>query len=82
MSETTKKESTVQDEKLTKVHQYEQIFSIVEHGGVFSIAVGNQVISKCTFANLNEAKFYIDAKPWELIINATCCVYDLSKKTN
>lgn len=66
----------------TKVHQYLQVFTIVERNGNFNIAVGNKIITKKTFISIEDAENYIDSKPWELIVNATCCIYDLSKEIN
>lgn len=81
---TKKKEEYTQKttQKVTeerKVHQHETIFTIPEINGNFCICVGNKIISKQNFVSLEEAIAYIDSKPWELIVNATCAIYDLSK---
>lgn len=62
-----------------KVEKYEEIFAIVPKNGVFLIGVGGQIMTPKTFATPEEAKSYIDQKPWELIVNTTCMIYDLSK---
>lgn len=74
-----KQKAVVQNEEVRKVHQHETIFTIPEINGNFCICVGNKIISKQNFISLEEAKAYIDSKPWELIVNATCAIYDLSK---
>lgn len=68
----------VKVERSTKTEQYEKIFTIVEQNGNFLIAVADKIITKNTFATSDEAKAYIDSKPYELIVNATCLLYELS----
>lgn len=69
----------VEVENTTKTEQYETIFTLVERKEGVKIAVADKLISKLNFTNLEEAKQYIDSKPWELIVNATCLLYDLTK---
>lgn len=70
----------VEVKETTKIHQYLQVFTIIERNKNFNIAVSNKIVSKKTFVSLDDAIEYINSKPWELIINATCCIYDLSKE--
>lgn len=69
--------------KQAKIENYETIFTLVEiEKGKIKIAVTNKIISAKEFKTMKEAKSYIDSKPWELIINATCCIYDIEKQTS
>ena len=70
----------VKNDELTKVHHFEEIFSIVEHNGTFQIAVGNKLVDEQKFTSLKAAQDYISSKPWKLLINVTCLIYDMSKK--
>lgn len=70
----------VEVKETSKVHEFEKIFTIVERNGNFNIAVGNKIVSKLTFVSLEETQDYINSKPWELIVNAVCCIYDLAKE--
>lgn len=69
----------VEVKEVSKTHNYQTIFTIVERNKNFNIAVGNKIVSKLTFVTLKEAKDYIDSKPYELIVNATCCIYEISQ---
>lgn len=71
-------EPKIKEEQVSKTHNYETIFTIVEQNGNFRIAVANKLISRMNFVTLEEAQSYIDSKPWELIINATCAIYEIS----
>lgn len=62
-----------------KVEQCEPFFTLISRNGVTQIAVGNYIVSKLQFASTDEAKEYIQSKPWELLVNATCAIYDISK---
>ena len=64
-----------------KPETYTEIFQIVKNNGSYFIGCSNNLVSKLSFATADEAKAYIDSKPWELIINVTCLVMDMSKKT-
>lgn len=75
-----KKKPVVSEENFTKVHVHENIYQIVENKGSFIIAVANKIVTNNNFATLEEAKTYIDSKPWELIINVTCLIYDMGQK--
>lgn len=61
---------------------YEEIFQIVEQNKVFFIGVSNNLVTRNSFATAEEAKAYIDSKPWELIINVACICMDMSNKQN
>lgn len=65
-------------ERSTNTEQYETIFTLVQNNGNVMIAVADKIISKMTFATFEEAKAYIDSKPYELIVNATCLLYELT----
>ena len=69
----------VQSTELVKTHQHD-VFIIVEKNGQCLIALGDKIISKCSFSTVEEAQNYIDSKPWELIINATCAVWEIVVK--
>lgn len=78
-----KQQITPNEEHFVRMHQTEEgIFTVLERNGIFKIAVGNNIIVKNEFKSCEEAFEYIGAKPWELIINTVCLVYDLSKKVN
>lgn len=70
------KEPKVEVTESVKTHQHD-IFTIVEKNGNCLIAISNKIISKNSFASIEEAKEYIDSKPWELLINASCAIYDI-----
>lgn len=70
----------VQSVEVTKTHQYADLFLIVEHEGEFMIALTNKILSPKRFKSLEDAQAYIDAKPWELIVNATIAVYETINK--
>lgn len=81
MSKTTK--TTVGEVKVTEsnVTKFADIFDIVKHQGNFFIGVAGKLVSAKSFATKEEAEQFIAEKPWELIINVSCLMYDLSKKT-
>lgn len=64
-------------EPQVKMHD---VFAIVKVGNNYMIGCGNNYMSKATFASIKDAQEYIDSKPWELIINTTCYIYELSKQ--
>lgn len=62
----------------TKVEQFDKIniennepFCIVGKKGNYSIAMGNNVVCERKFRDENEAKAYLDKRPWEVILLAT-----------
>lgn len=42
----------------------------------YLISLGNQVVSEEEFNNLNDAEFYIESKPWDLIFNSIVYLFD------
>lgn len=80
MSKTTK--TTVGEVKVTEsnVTKCEEIFDIVKNQSNYFIGVAGKLVSTKSFATKEEAEAYINSKPWELIINVSCLMYDLSKK--
>lgn len=67
-------------EEIRNKEKYEEIFDIVTDGSLYYIGLTGKLISKKTFQKAEEAKKYIDNKPWDLIINAACICMDLSNK--
>lgn len=71
--------------KETKIEteDYEQIFTLVtEDDGANKrtrIAIGNSIVWREDFKTINEAKAFINAKPWGLIVNT---VLFIQEKTN
>lgn len=68
--------------KITEEVQTEKylVFDLVTRNGEVYICITNYILSQSKFKNVEEAKAYIDSKPWELIINASCCLMELSNK--
>lgn len=69
----------VEIKETSKVEQYE-MFTLVTRSGKTQIAVTNKIVSRAEFDSIEAAKGYIDSKPWELIVNATLVVADLTKE--
>lgn len=59
-----------------QLEMVEDIFTLINHNGVFMIAVGNQVVSKERFATREEALHYINCKPWALILNTVAVMME------
>lgn len=81
----TKKEKEFKNEpevKITEQVQTEKylVFDLVTRNGEVYICITNYILSQSKFKNIEEAKAYIDSKPWELIVNASCCLMELSNK--
>lgn len=74
------KKAKIEAVETAKTEIYEKIFTLVNQNGNVRIAVADKIVSNLTFANEDEAIAFIDSKPWELIINATCLIYELSKQ--
>lgn len=75
-----KKDQAEQPEKLQEMkmgeievdqQEREDIFLIVRNDKKFLIAITNQIVSRNVFDTVEEARAYIQSKPWELILNAT-----------
>lgn len=65
-----------------QLEMYEDIFTVINHNGIFMIAVGNQVVSKERFATREEALHYIDCKPWSLILNTVAVMIEKLQTLN
>lgn len=76
-----KNEPIIRDEKVAETERYE-VFILFKADNVVSIAIDKYIMSKLTFTTFEEAKAYIDSKPYELIINAACCLMELSTKNH
>lgn len=61
-----------------KTENYETIFTLVTRNNKTRIAVTNKIISVKEFDTVKAAKEYIDSKPWELIVNATLVINDIT----
>ena len=68
----------IEDQITTEI--YQQIFTLVTKNGQTQIAISNYIVSKMTFDSIAKAKKYIDSKPWELIVNACCCLSEINNK--
>lgn len=81
-----KKEDYSQEAKVTNIEvneqNYEDVFLIVKNANHYLIALTNQIVSKQQFASVEEAKAYIQSKPWELIFNATAVMMAMLNKQN
>lgn len=55
-------------------------FNIIEHNGDILITIGNDVLKRCE--TVEEAVKYIEAKPWELILNASAIYIEYVNKIN
>lgn len=75
-----KKDQAEQPEKLQEMkmseievdqQEQEDIFLIVRNDKKYLIAITNQIVSRKQFETVEEAREYIQSKPWELILNAT-----------
>lgn len=62
---------TIKAENKTTVQVYENIFTLVtkENEQKTYIAIRNSIIWREGFENVEEAKKFIDSKPWGLIVN-------------
>lgn len=76
-----KNEPIVRDERVAETECYE-VFILFKADNVVRIAIDKYIMSKLTFTTFEEAKAYIDSKPYELIINAACCLMELSTKNH
>lgn len=65
-----------------QVEKYQDIFNLVTRNGKTQVAIQNNILTKKEFDSVDDAKAYIDAKPWELLINVICLIYDMTKNMN
>lgn len=56
------------------------MFTLVTRSKKTQIAVTNKIVSREEFESVEAAKAYVDSKPWELIVNATLVVMDLTNE--
>ena len=68
-----------------KVHKAKsKPFLIIEketdENKTFEIAIGQDIISEKKFNSYDEAQRYIGSKPWEIIINLACLIYQIEKE--
>ena len=75
---TKPKKSTKEYSNIPKIEEFktnqveqEDLFLIVNKDGKYLIALTNKIVSKQQFETLEEARAYVQSKPWELILNAT-----------
>lgn len=61
----------VKSETEIKVEEYDYCFNLVTDEKGTRIAVGRNIVSDKVFETKEEAKKYIDSKPWGLIVAAT-----------
>lgn len=60
----------------TSTELYDEVFTIVNHNGEFLIAIGNSIVTRKKFNSLEEAKNYVNSKPWDIILNATAIMFN------
>lgn len=68
-------QAQVGEVKTNKVEQYD-LFNIFNNEERWYIALGNQVVTRKTFASREEAQHYVDCKPWELIFNSVAVMFE------
>lgn len=69
----------IEEFKTNQVEQ-EDLFLIVNKDGKYLIALTNKIVSKQQFDTLEEARTYVQSKPWELILNATAVMMNYLQK--
>lgn len=68
---------TVTKEKKYTTEVYQDIFILVsDETGETQIAIRNNIIWREKFATVQEAKDFIDTKPWGLIVNTVLFIAD------
>lgn len=65
-----------------KTERYGEYFTLVTSKKQTRIVCGNAIVSREVFKSVKEAKAYIDKKPWELIVNTACWVFDMTHQNN
>lgn len=66
-----------------KVEQYDYCFNLLQDEKGVRIAVGNQVVTAQVFEKMEDAKAYIDSKPWSLMMaTAHVCLKIFDKANN
>ena len=70
------KVKNVQENKPLQIVQHE-LFNIIKGPQGYFLAVQNKIVSSKTFKSVEEAKKYINSKPWELLVNVSCICFDI-----
>lgn len=63
-----------------KTERYDEFFILVQRNDEVRIAVTNKIVTAKTFKTMEDAKKYIDRKPWELIVNTTIVINDINNE--
>lgn len=83
MTKKTKKEYSnipkIEEFKTNQVEQ-EDLFLIVNKDDKYLIALTNKIVSKMQFNTIEDARKYVQSKPWELILNATAVMMNYLQK--
>lgn len=61
-----------QKENTVEIHEHDEFLIVKNEQGLYLIVFGNNYVSRKQFNNLEDAKNYIDSKPYEIIF-ASCC---------
>lgn len=73
------------EQEVVKTNKYD-IFTLVTKGKKVFIAIGNNIVTHETFDRVEQAKKYVDKKPWELILNTVAVMQsmlaEMEKQTN
>lgn len=69
----------VNDQVTSEQHE---VFRLVTQDGKTYVTIDKYMMTKQPFDSVEAAKQYIDSKPWQLIINAACCIQELSNQSN
>ena len=66
-----------------EVQQYDYCFNLVKDKNGVRVAIGNQIVTPHIFATVEEAKAYVDSKPWGLIVaTVDICQQIIHKQNN
>lgn len=63
-----------------QLSKHDSIFALVKINGKVRIAVGNNIVSQKEFETYKDAEMYISRKPYELLINIACLIFDKRKE--
>lgn len=69
------------EEKTSFETAQHDVFTLIKVNDKVKIALGNTQITPEEFETIEDAKKFIDSKPYQLIINASCFVYEMTQKT-
>lgn len=70
---------TVQVTETQKLHEYKPFFTIIEKGKNFFIGCCGTIATREVFESKEAAIKYIESKPWDLLVNVVCLIYDKTK---